>query len=130
MPTLPTGRFRSAAAASLNQEINNNFRKYQTSLDHSNRYTDQNLNRISIASVRQVADRTYYRKNGRWLDSILVEHASTAKPSKEIQFGSKEHLDLAERLAQQGRQGSLALGGDIFMVVDGVSIIVHGPEPR
>ncbi|MBN1566890.1 MAG: VWA domain-containing protein [Acidobacteria bacterium] len=116
--------------ASVNQEINNNYRKNQKSLDHANQYTDQNLNRVSITSVRQISDRTYYRKNGRWLDSSLVGNASTARPSQEIRFASKEYFDLSERLAAKGRQGSLALNGDILIVVDGRLILVRGPEAQ
>jgi Ca-activated chloride channel homolog len=114
--------------ASVNQELNNNFRMTQNWLDHSNTLTDQNLERVSITSVRQVSDRTFYRKNGRWVDSSLVEHESAAQPSREIQFGTGEYFDLAERLAVQGRQGSLALGGEILINVDGRTILVRGPE--
>ena len=112
--------------ASVNQELNNNFRMNQNSLDHANQFTDQNLNRVSISSVRQVSDRTFYRKNGRWVDGSLVAHMSTAKPSREIRFGTGEYFALADRLAAQGRQGSLALGGDILLVVDGRLILVRG----
>ncbi len=113
--------------ASVNQEINNNFRKNQISLDHANEYTDQNLNRVSITSVRQVSDRTFYRKNGQWVDSGFVSQSSIAKPFREIGFGTEEYFDLVERLAAQGRQGSLALGGDILIMVDGRPILVRGP---
>jgi Ca-activated chloride channel family protein len=116
--------------ASVNQEINNNFRMNQKSLDHANQYTDPNLNRVSVTSVRQVSDRTYYRKNGQWLDSSLVARGSVVHPSHEIQFGTEEYFDLAQRLAAQGRQGSLALGGDILLVVDGRMILVRGPEAQ
>ena len=67
--------------ASVNQEINNNFRMNQTSLDHANNFTDENLNHVSITSVRQVSDRTFYRKNGRWVDSGLAMQTSAARPS-------------------------------------------------
>jgi hypothetical protein len=112
--------------ASLNQELNNNFRMNQTSLDHTNVLIDQNLDRVTISSVRQVSDRTFYLKNGRWVDSQLVAREPTAQPSREVQFGTVEYFDLAERLAKQGRQGSLALGGDILIDVDGRSILVRG----
>jgi hypothetical protein len=116
--------------ASVNQEINNNFRLNQKSLDHTNKYTDQNLNRVSVTSVRQISDRAYYRKNGRWLDSSMVAHAWIAELSREIRFGTKEYFDFVEHLAAQGRQGSLALSGDVLLVVDGCRILVRGPEAQ
>jgi Ca-activated chloride channel family protein len=122
-------RVRSGKA-SVNQEINNNFRMNQTSLDHANEFTDQNLNRVSITAVRQVSDRTFFLKNGRWVDSALVAQSSVVKPSREIRFGTGEYFDIAERLAAQGRQGSLALGDDTLIVVDGRPILVRSPAEQ
>jgi Ca-activated chloride channel family protein len=113
--------------ASVNQELNNNYRKKQLTLNHANEYTDQNLDRVSVSSVRQVSDRTFYRKNGRWLDSGFVSKSLIAETYREIGFGTEEYFSLAERLAVQGRQGSLALGGDILIMVDGRPVLVRSP---
>jgi hypothetical protein len=83
------------------------------------------MNQVSVSSVRQISDQTFYRKNGRWVDSSAVDERSP-KPFREIQFGSKEYFDLAQRLTTEGRQGSLALGGDILINFEGRFILVHG----
>jgi Ca-activated chloride channel family protein len=111
---------------SVNQEINNDFLKNQTTMNSVNFHIDQNLNPVIITSVRQVSDRTFYLKNNQWVDSNLVSHASAFKPSCVIHFGSKKYFDLAARLASQGRQGILALEGDILTVLDGHSILITG----
>ncbi|MBW1872812.1 MAG: hypothetical protein JRJ19_12150, partial [Deltaproteobacteria bacterium] len=49
------------------------------------------------------------------------------KPKKVITFGSKDFMQLVERLANEGRQGSIALQGDILLVVDGEAILVRNP---
>jgi Ca-activated chloride channel family protein len=116
-----------SGAASVNQEFNNNFMMNQMGMNYRNAMVDQNLNRVSITSVRQVSDQTFYRKNGRWVDSSAVDRADTAKPFREIQFGTQEYYDLAQRLAKEGRQGSLALGGDILINFEGRLLLVRGP---
>jgi Ca-activated chloride channel family protein len=115
-----------SGAASVNQELNNNYQMNQLNLNPSNIILDQNMNRVSITTVRQVSDQTFYRKNGRWVDGSLVKNEST-KPFREIQFGTEEYFNLAKRLAKDGRQGSLALGGDILINLDGRLILVRGP---
>jgi Ca-activated chloride channel homolog len=115
-----------SGAASVNQEFNNNFMMNQSSLNLTNDIVDLNLNRVSISSVRQVSDQTFYRKNGRWIDSSAV-HQAAETPFREIQFGSKEYDDLARKLVKEGRQGSLALGGDILINFEGRLLLVRGP---
>jgi Ca-activated chloride channel homolog len=119
-----------SGAASANQELNNNFLMSQNAMNISNEMLDQNLNRVSITSVRQVSDQTFYRKSGRWIDSSAVSQAATAKPFREIQFGSKEYDDLTQKLAKEGRQGSLALGGDILINFEGRLLLVRGPVTK
>jgi hypothetical protein len=80
-----------------------------------------------MSSVRQVSDQTFYRKNGRWRDSSLVKQEADGKPFREIQFATKEYFELGQRLAKEGCQGTLALGGDILINLDGRMILVRGP---
>ena len=119
-----------SGAASVNQEFNNNFMMNQNSLNLRNDIVDQNLNRVSTTSVRQVSDQTFYRKNGQWVDSSAVSKAAAAKPFREIQFGSQEYDDLTQKLVKDGRQGSLALGGDILINFEGRLILVRGPVTK
>ena len=47
-----------------------------------------------------------------------------------IAFGSQEFRDLAAKLAREGRQGSIALRGDILMLVDGRPVLVKAPSDQ
>ena len=49
-------------------------------------------------------------------------------PAMVIEFGSKEYFDLAHRLARQNRQGSIALTGDILLIVDGEPVLIKSPS--
>jgi hypothetical protein len=77
--------------------------------------------------VQQINDLAYYRKGNRWVDSRLVQNEAEVKPKKVIEFGTKEFIELAEKLARQNRQGSIALKGDILLIVDGEPVLIRMP---
>ncbi|MBW1808487.1 MAG: VWA domain-containing protein [Deltaproteobacteria bacterium] len=112
---------------SVNQSMNMQSQAKQQVLNPSNAYYDQNMNRVSVSNVQQVADRAFYRRSNRWVDSTILDKERKIKPKKVITFGSKDFLQLVERLANEGRQGSIALQGDILLVVDGEAILVRNP---
>ena len=74
--------------------------------------------------IQQVNDQAYYNRGSQWVDSRLVSHKDQVTPARVIEFGSREYFDLAHRLAAQNRQGSIALTGDILLVVDGEPVLI------
>jgi Ca-activated chloride channel family protein len=119
---------RSGLAAA-NQAANANYQMSQKSLNNRNAYYDANMNRVSVTSVQQVSDRAFYNRGGRWMDSKAVA-AAEPKASRVIDFGSDEWLKLAERLANEGRQGTMALRGEILLEVDGETVLVRNEVNR
>lgn len=115
---------RSGLAA-VNQSENMMWQKNAATLNPRNSYYDDGMNRVSITSVQQINDRAYYHRNGRWIDSDLVENESQIKPTRIIEFGTDEFIELAEKLAKENRQGSIALRGDILLMIDGEAILVR-----
>ena len=118
----------------LNQGFNMGAQREQKTLNYDNGFINENFDRVSITNVQQINDMAYYFKNNRWVDSRLVEDESNIKPDKVIEFGSKEYFDLAQKLAGQGRQGGMALGGgrggrgDVLMKVDGQSVLIRNSQ--
>jgi hypothetical protein len=115
---------RSGVAA-VNQDINVANQKAATQLNYRNGYWDANLDRVQISTVQQVADRAFYRKGDRWIDSRLVDKSEASQPQRVVEFGSPEFLELARRLAAENRQGSIMLKGSILLDVDGQRVLVH-----
>jgi hypothetical protein len=101
--------------------------KKQKSLNMRNYFFDADMNRVSISTVQQINDRAYYRRGNRWVDSRLVEKEDEVKPAKVIEFGSEEFIELAEELATENRQGSIALVGDVLLQVDGEPVLIKSP---
>jgi hypothetical protein len=62
------------------------------------------------------------------VDSRLVTSEGQAPPARTVQFGSQEFRALAAKLAREGREGSIALKGDILMLVDGQRVLVKAPD--
>jgi len=109
---------------SVNQERNNDFQRRQQVLNGRNSYLDERMNRVQILQVQQVNDRAFYRRGSRWVDSRLVEQERTVKPTRVIEFGSKAFAELLATLAKENRQGTVALHGDILLIVDGTTVLV------
>jgi Ca-activated chloride channel family protein len=117
---------RSGPAA-INQGLNAVRQKGQEQLNMDNRFYDAQLNEVSISSVQQINDKAYYRRGEQWVDSRLVAQQQTT-PARVIEFGSKEYFELARKLASENRQGSIALSGDILLMVDGESVLVRNTK--
>ncbi|MFC1635644.1 VWA domain-containing protein, partial [Planctomycetota bacterium] len=122
-------RSRSGAAG-VNQSLNMLRQKEQQTLNYGNTFYDAEMQRVSVAGVQQVNDWTYYRRGNRWVDSRLVKDQAEITPKRIVRFGSDEYIELARRLARQNRQGSIALSGDVLMLVDGEPILIQGPTDK
>lgn len=113
--------------SSVNQDINRQRQKGQKVLNFYNDYWDLNMNRVAVSNVQQVADRAFFHRRGRWVDSRVVEEEDKIQPKRVIEFASEEFKKLLERLASQGRQGCVSLRGDILLLVDDEPVLVKAP---
>jgi Ca-activated chloride channel homolog len=107
----------------VNQSYNMSSQKSQSTMNYSNSFYDQNMQRVSVTTVQQVNDRAYYRRGNRWVDSRLVSDEKTP-PTKTIEYGSPEFFELLKKLETSNQQGSVALGGEILLLVDGERVLV------
>jgi Ca-activated chloride channel family protein len=111
----------------VNQSLNMVQQKDQVALNYKNFYFDAEMQRVSVGGVQQINDWTYYRRGNRWVDSRLIEKQAEITPKRIVRFGSDEYLELAQRLARQNRQGSIALSGDVLMLIGGEAVLIQGP---
>jgi len=118
---------QAAGWGAVNQSLNNESQIRQRVLNPRNAYVDQNLERVEVATVQQVNDRAFFRRGARWVDGRLVAREEQAHPARVVEFGSDEFQRLLRRLAASGRQGSVALRGEILMEVDGETLLLRNP---
>ncbi|UCG60093.1 MAG: VWA domain-containing protein [Phycisphaerales bacterium] len=117
-------RARSGLGA-VSQSFNVQGQKSQSSLNMRNTFYDEEMNRVSISSIQQANDAAYYHRANRWIDSRLLGKEPQVEPKRVIEFGSKEFMDLAMKLAAENRQGSIAFEGEILLLVDGEPVLVR-----
>lgn len=89
-------------------------------------YLSADLTEVQITNVQNVADRTFFQRNNRWVDSALLKDENQ-KPDRTVEFGTPEYMKLAEDLARDNRQVALALGGDVLIQVGKERVLVKGP---
>jgi Ca-activated chloride channel family protein len=118
--------YTRTGAAGINQALNNNYQMAQQTLNQRNDYWDENLNRVSITNVQQINDLAFFRRGRQWIDSRLVNGTQASPPSRVIEFGSDAFRRLALELARDGRQGSMALSGDVLLQVNDETILIKG----
>jgi Ca-activated chloride channel family protein len=111
----------------VTQAMNMSTQRAQTSLNRSNNFVAQNMQRVEITNVQQITDRTFFRRGARWVDARLLEREKTVKPDLVVDFGTAEFQRLVDRLVAEGRQGILALSGEMLLLVDGKTVLVREP---
>ncbi len=117
-----------AGKGAVSQSLNIAEQKEAATMNYGNEYLDEDMQRVRITNVQQINDRAFYNRNNQWIDSSIVDKEKDIKPDKVIEFGSREFFELAERLAKENRQGSIALRGDVVLSVDGEIILVKMPK--
>ena len=112
----------------VTQGLNMSAQRLQASANRSNFFLNQNAERVEITNVQQITDRTFFRRNNRWVDSSMLEREKTLKPDLVVEFGTPEFYKLVDRLVAEGRQGILALSGEMLLSIDGKTVLVKAPQ--
>jgi hypothetical protein len=116
----------------VNQSLNLNTLKYQKVLNRDNFYLDRNMNEVRTTTIQYVNDLALYYYGGTWLDSELLLPPSDPNieiETVEIQCGSPQFLELAQRLAARGQQGALGMPEDVALWESDKVTFVDMPDP-
>ena len=111
----------------VTQAMNNTSQRAQSSSNRTNFYLTQNMQRVEITNVQQITDRTFFRRNNRWVDAGALDREKDLKPDRTIEFGTDEFYQLVDRLVSEGRQGILALSGEMLLLIDGKTVLIKAP---
>ncbi len=111
----------------VTQGMNVSTQRTQSSANRSNFYFTQNMERVEITNVQQITDRTFFRRNNRWVDSSVLDQEKTITPDQTLEFGTPEFFKLVDRLVKEGRQGILALSGEMLLSIDGKTVLIKAP---
>ena len=121
----------------VSQLLNADYQQAQVASNFRNAYVDENMKRVEVTRVQQVNDRAFFQQGGRWVDSQAVAAAADAngadkkeiKPDRTVVIGTPEYAELLDKLVRDNRNGTLSLGGEILLQVDGKNVLVKGEQP-
>jgi Ca-activated chloride channel family protein len=113
----------------VNQEQNLGLMKQSEKQNARNLYLDSDMKQVETTAIRQIADQTVYKRGDRWVDANMLDK-ETDQPDQTVEFGSDEFRAVLDKLSAANRQGILALGGEIYILLDGQKILVKAPEAR
>jgi Ca-activated chloride channel family protein len=117
-------QFTRSGRGGVTQGVNMSAQRMQASANRSNFYFNQNAERVEITSVQQITDRTFFKRNNRWVDSSVLDREKNLTPDQTVEFGTPEFYKLVDRLVSEGRQGILALSGEMLLSIDGKTVLV------
>ena len=104
-----------SGVGSVNQSLNNDSQMKQNSLNRKNGYYDEKMNRVEVANVQQIGDRTFYKRGGQWVDSRAMGQEGEIKPENMLKYGTPEYEKLMERMIKDGSQGCLSVGPEVIV---------------
>ena len=114
---------RRYGMASVSQEVNRQRQGGQSYLNSQNTHYDAQMNSVSVTTVQQVANGSFYRRDNRWVDAAASDQAKAA-PSRTVEVGSAEFNRLVERLVKEGRQSCFAMRGELLLKVGDETVLV------
>jgi Ca-activated chloride channel family protein len=117
-------QFTRSGRGGVTQGVNMSAQRTQASANRSNFFFNQNAERVEITNVQQITDRTFFRRNNRWVDASVLEREKNLTPDQIVEFGTPEFYKLVDRLVSEGRQGILALSGEMLLSIDGKTVLV------
>jgi len=108
----------------VSQGRNFNNQKAQVFLNNRNAYFDENNAQVDVATVQQISDRAFFLRGGQWIDSRLINGRAGLSPELTVNFGTPEHAAMLAGLVAEGRQGLLAMPGEILLQYQGKRVLV------
>jgi hypothetical protein len=78
----------------------------------------------AILTVQQANDLTFFRKEGRWIDSRLYAKGKKVDPVRTVTSGTPEYWSFVQEMASQGRAGFASLKGDAIVLFHGEPILI------
>ncbi|HYD02404.1 MAG TPA: hypothetical protein VEB22_14350, partial [Phycisphaerales bacterium] len=88
----------------------------------------RSLERRELSNVNQVQDRTFFNRNGRWVEGANITKEAEA-PERTVTVGTAEYAALADELLAADLGGLLALDGDVYMLWKNQRVLLRNTVP-
>lgn len=84
----------------------------------------RSLQRQELINVNQVQDRTFFNRNGRWVEGANITKEAEA-PERTVTVGTDDYSKLADELLAANLGGLLALDGDVYFIWKSQRVLLH-----
>jgi hypothetical protein len=88
------------------------------------------MNRVETATVQQIADLSFFRRNGRWVDARIAAQKKAVEVDEVVAFGTPRFEEVLEVLTKTRRNGVLSLGGEALFRLNGKVVRVTFPKGK
>jgi Ca-activated chloride channel family protein len=105
------GNLNGAPAAASPGALGGNQVQYRYAVGDDRR----SLKKEELINVNQVQDRTFFRRNDRWVEGANITKETEA-PERTVTVGTDDYSKLADELLAANLGGLLALEGDVYFM--------------
>ncbi len=85
---------------------------------------DEELNRVEVGGVQFMNEHTLIRRGDRWVESTLIEQEKEP-PQRTVKFGTPEFDQLLPALTRENKQGLLARGGTVYLMLENQRTLIE-----
>ena len=117
--------------SSVNQDLNNQIQKSLMCVNPRNEFYDASMNKVATTAVQQVCDLAFYKRGNRWVDSRLIAGPEDDRERSASSNSARRNSAIwRPGWSVKAGQGSIALRGDILMLVDGRPVLIKAPSDK
>lgn len=86
------------------------------------------LKREEMSNVNQVQDRTFFKRNDRWVEGANITKEAEA-PERTVTVGTDDYTRLTDELLAANLGGLLALDGDVYFIWKNQRVLLQNTVP-
>jgi len=109
----------------VTQAINRAQMQSQTTSRRRNTFRDGQNRSVETVEVQQLADRTFFRRGSRWIDSRIASDPARQRPTQVVEFGTEAYRQEVELLTKLGWQSVFGLNDEVLLSVKGHTVLIR-----
>jgi Ca-activated chloride channel family protein len=109
----------------VRQALNTQAQMSQVTLNRGNQFIAVNQTQTDILSIQLANDLTFFKKDGKWVDTRLLVDGKAVRAARTVKMGTPEFVKLMEELTSQGRGGFATLRGEAIVLFHGEPVLVE-----
>lgn len=114
-------------AGGIAQDLSNNAYRSSTNAQYANKWVDSDMKETRATGVQAANSSVALFRGDKWVEPALLAQESEP-PEVTIEFGTPEFDTVLTQLILENRQGLLARGGKVYLLVQNKRTLVNCPD--